>query len=105
MVKDGQKYLITSDNWFTGPDGQRYRAAWGTCHVKNIGDVFGFTPSRPSTNWYLEVGVDGKEIILAGCQIHFAIRCEERPIPLDGTYIRPDTGSIEYPCNEIYFAE
>lgn len=105
MVKDGQRYLVTTDNWFKAPDGQEYRAAWGVCHVRNIADVFGFTPTRPSTNWYLEVGVEGKEIILAGCQIHYVVRCEERPVCLEGTFTRPETVGLHFPKNGIYFAE
>lgn len=105
MVKNGEKYLITADNWFIAPDGQRYRAAWGTCYVKNITEVFGFTPSRPSTNWYIEVGEEGKEVVLAGCQVHFAVRSEERPIYLEGTYERPDVIGFEFPSNEVYYAE
>lgn len=42
---------------------------------------------------------------MAGCQIHYAIRCEERPVCLEGTYKRTDTGDYEFPANEIYFAE
>lgn len=105
MVKEGLKYLVTTDNWFTAPDGEQYRAVWGTCKVKSIIDVFGFSPSRPSTNWYLEIGEEGKEAIVAGCQIQYAVRCEERPVCLAGTYERADTPGLIFNTNGIYFAE
>jgi hypothetical protein len=68
MIENGQRYLVTTDNWFFAPNGDQYKAAWGKCEIKNIKEVFGFDPIRPSTNWYLEVGSDSKKIIIAGCQ-------------------------------------
>lgn len=105
MIKNGQRYLVTTDNWFTAPDGQQYKAVWGTCYVKNITEVFGFTPTRPSTNWYMEVGVEGKEMILAGCQIHYSVRCEDKPVCLKGTFQRTDSIGLDFPENSIYFAD
>lgn len=106
MVKDGEKYLITTNNWFYGPDGESYRAAWGTCKLRRMEDVFGFTPSRPSTNWYLEVGSPDKYVIIAGCQIHYAVRLEEKPKSnhFNKFYTDKDTGMT---LNEdrIYYAE
>jgi len=106
MIEQGKKYLVTTDNWFYGPDGQNYKAAWGRCYIGKTAEQLGFTPLRPSTNWYLCVGVDGKEIIIAGCQIHYVIRCEERPVVTvtPATYKQKDT-NIEYISNNIYYAE
>jgi len=106
MIKSGQKYLITTDSWFIAPDGEQYRSAWGTCQLKNIEEVFGFSPSRPSTNWYLEIGKDGKEIVVAGCQIHYAVRSEEIPSDKfkDITYTDKDT-QMTYQGTRIYLAE
>lgn len=72
------KYLITTDKWFTAPDGLTYNTVWG--NVKVLEDVvLGVKTNRNSTNWYAQIGGNGKEIIVAGCQIHYAIRCNEKP--------------------------
>lgn len=79
MVKDGEKYLVSVEDWFVAPDGDTYCAVWGTCKVLNIDEVFNFNVIRPSTNWYLQIGKDGREVIAAGCRIHYAVRCPEKP--------------------------
>lgn len=72
------KYLVTTDYYFFGPDGVRYRAAWG--QVEILEDTFlGVKTNRNATNWYLKVGSEQKHVIIAGCQIHFAMRCDEIP--------------------------
>jgi hypothetical protein len=72
------KYLISTDSWFQAPDGKQYKAAWG--NVQIVEDVFlGLKTNRNSTNWYAKVGSDERHIIIAGCQIHYAIRCEQQP--------------------------
>lgn len=71
-------YLITTDNWFYGPDGKVYRAVWGD--VKIMDDsLLGIRTNRNSSNWYAFVGSEEKGMILAGCQVHYAIRCNEKP--------------------------
>ena len=72
------KYLITTDAWFLAPDGKIYRAVWGD--VKIVEDTFlGLKTNRNSANWYAKVGNETKHIIVAGCQIHYAIKCDEKP--------------------------
>ena len=72
------KYLITTDEWFIAPDGKSYRAAWGECEP--LADSFlGLKTNARSTNWYVKVGSEENHIIIAGCQIHYAIRCEKEP--------------------------
>lgn len=72
------KYLITTDNWFYAPDGKQYRAAWG--FVEIVEDtILGIKTNRNSTNWYAKIGSDQKHVIIAGFQIHYAARCEEKP--------------------------
>lgn len=72
------KYLISTDSWFYAPDGKQYKAAWG--NVQIIEDSFlGVKTNRNSSNWFAKVGNDKKHIIIAGCQIHYAIKCEEKP--------------------------
>ena len=72
------KYLITTDAWFYAPNGKLYRAVWGEVNV--IGDeMLGIKTNRNSTNWFVKVGSDNNHIIIAGCQIHYAVRCENEP--------------------------
>lgn len=72
------KYLITTDNWFYAPDGRQYRAVWG--EVTIIEDSFlGVKTNRNSSNWFAKVGDDPNHVIIAGCQIHYSVRCEEKP--------------------------
>lgn len=71
-------YLITTDQWFTAPDGKQYQAAWG--NVKIVDDsILGLKTNRMSTNWFAKVGSEDSHIIIAGCQIHYATKCESKP--------------------------
>jgi len=68
-----KKYLVTTNDWFVAPDGKQYKSAFGT--IKNIYDdkrALGIKTNEKSTNWYLEIG----NTIIAGCQIHYAIRTD-----------------------------
>lgn len=69
------KYLITTREWFIAPDGHQYRSVWG--EVEIFEDTFlGIKTNRNSSNWYIKVGTEENHIIIAGCQIHYAIKCE-----------------------------
>lgn len=69
----GKKALLTSDNWFFAPDGQQYRAAFGTVHeISNIEDMLGIKVNSRSRDWYIQIG----NLSLAGCQIHHIIRTD-----------------------------
>lgn len=72
------KYLITTDAWFYAPDGKQYKAAWGDVQI--IEDTFlGLKTNRNSSNWFAKVGSEQKHIVIAGCQIHYAVKCDEKP--------------------------
>lgn len=75
-LKIGDTALITCDAWFYAPDGRAYRAVYGTVRAI-LGDqeTLGIKTNARSTNWYLEVG----DTTIAGCQIHYAIRCNTPP--------------------------
>lgn len=106
MIVNGAKYLITTDHWFYAPDGESYRSVWGTCVLYKAEDVFGFIPARPSTNWFLRVGTEDSHLIIAGCQIHYAMRCESAPDSRfkGQRYTDKDTG-VEYTADKIYAIE
>lgn len=72
------KYLITTDNWFYAPNGKQYRACYGDVEILND-DVLGVKTNARSSNWYAKVGTDKNHIIIAGCQIHYAIRTDKKP--------------------------
>jgi len=104
MIENGKKYLVTTDHWFVGPDNEHYRAAWGTCQIKTSEEVFGFTPNEPSTNWFIVVGEGEGQILIAGCQVHFAIKREHKPYWPVGSYTDKETG-VKNSINKIYIAE
>lgn len=72
------KYLITTENWFIGKDGRSYRAVWGDVEILKD-DVLGIKTNSRSTNWYAKVSTDTGSLIVAGCQIQYAMTCEEKP--------------------------
>lgn len=73
-IEIGKRYLITSDSWFYAPNGKAYRAAFGTVYgIKTSEETLGVRTNAKSTNWYVEIG----RLIIAGCQIHQAVRCDE----------------------------
>jgi hypothetical protein len=72
------KYLITTDNWFYAPNGCKYKAAWGEALIFED-NVLGIKTNRNSSNWYIQLGEGEGAIIIAGCQIHYAVRCDKKP--------------------------
>lgn len=101
------RQLITTDCWFYAPDGRSYKAVWGTVEVFSDKDVLGIQTNARSANWYVRVGKEGNAVTIAGCQIHYAVDCPNKPNTepaLD--YVEKD-GKFETslrPCN-IYIAE
>jgi hypothetical protein len=73
------KYLITTDKYFVAPDGLTYSAAWGDVNILGDESIMGIKTNRQSVNWYAVVGGNKREIVIAGCQIFYAIKCEDKP--------------------------
>ena len=99
------KYLITTDNWFYGPDGFQYRAVWG--EVQIVEDSFlGIKTNIRSSNWYAKIGTEDNHVIVAGCQIHYAVKTDEKPetIASDIT-INDGVRKTEERINAVYIAE
>lgn len=72
----GNKVLITTSNWFYGPDGKSYRAVWGTLKgVHEAGKTLGFIPNRSHANWFIEVG----DMNIMGCQVMYVLKCDNKP--------------------------
>ncbi len=70
----GDKILITTDLWFIAPNGVSYRAVYGTVHgVVDSESALGIKTNSKSTNWYIKIG----NMMIAGCQIHYAIKSEK----------------------------
>jgi hypothetical protein len=72
----GQKVLITTLNWFVGPDGKHYKAVWGTLKgIHEAGKTLGFIPNRAHANWFLEVG----SMTIMGCQATYVQLHNDKP--------------------------
>ena len=72
--KVGDKFLITTGDWFLAPDGESYKAVFGTLKgIENSEEILKIKTNEKSTNWYLIIG----NMIIAGCQIHYAIRTDK----------------------------
>ena len=100
------RYLITTEKWFTAPDGKTYQAVWGNVQILED-SILGLKTNRNSSNWYAQVGANGKEVIIAGCQIHYAVRCNEKPYcgdVLDWTVDNATFNTYTRPT-KIYIAE
>jgi hypothetical protein len=104
MIVNGEYHLITTDSYFLAPDGEEYRSAWGRCFIIEAKEAFGFVPLRPSTNWFCRVGDGENSIIIAGCQIHYAVQCETKPFKRPERY-NHETTQVPIVANKIYFAE
>lgn len=72
------KYLITTTQWFYAPDGKVYRCVWGDVEILSDG-ILGVKTNHHSANWFAKIGSESNHMVVAGCQIHYAIRCEEKP--------------------------
>ena len=67
----GKKYLISTNEWFVAPDGEYYKAVFGTVNgIVDAEEMLGIKPNRHSTNWYVSIG----NMLIGGCQIHYCIR-------------------------------
>lgn len=73
------KFLITLDKWFVAPDGKSYKAVWGRVEIYSDKETLGIVTNDKSTNWYVVIGEQGRRVIIAGCQIHFACVSMQRP--------------------------
>ena len=99
-IQIGDKALITTDNWFYAPDGKKYKAVWGTVHgVQSSEQTLGVKTNAKSTNWYVLIG----DMVLAGCQIHYAIKADKVNFENIWDYQYSEQKSLvhERPC-EIY---
>jgi len=102
-MKNGEKYLITTNNYFYGPDGEQYRAVYGVVQIKEAKDVFGFTPNVRHTNWITEVGTEEKKVVVTGCEVLYALKLDTPPTIKPGTWV--DKDGEQLPHNRIYIAE
>lgn len=101
----GKNVLLTTGEWFTAPDGNNYKAAWGELKgIHEAGKTLGFIPNRSHANWFIEIG----NMTIMGCQVRYVIQCDNKPS--DGkarNWAADATNGIkeyESPC-QIYFAQ
>ena len=106
-IELGKKYLITTDNWFVAPDGQLYMSLYGTVtSIETDDQALGIKTNRGSTNWYVVIG----NMIVAGCQVHYALRVEEHRVNFLAKQIQriDHEGKrtyVEASCETIYYAD
>jgi hypothetical protein len=82
----GQKFLITTDEWFFAPDGESYKAVFGTVRaLLSDSEVLGIKTNAKSTNWYVHIG----NMFVAGCQVHYATQT-------DAVCLRPSHIDVEH---------
>lgn len=100
--EEGQKMLITTDNYFFAPDGKQYRAAYGVCHgIQDAEATLGLKTNRGSSNWYVLLG----NLLIAGCQIHYAIATDEVNLGPTNEYVFHEGQKMPYSCpSQIYYA-
>lgn len=101
------KHLVTTDNWFYAPDGLKYRAVWGEVVVLDDDTTLGIKTNKGSSNWYVFVGNQERGMLVAGCQLHYAVKCSNPPNTQkveDYTYDNSGATSFVRP-SEIYLAE
>ena len=72
-------YLITTLEWFYASDGKQYKAVWGNVEILDDNTTLGIKTNLRSTNWYAKIGSEKKHIIVAGCQINYAVKAQEKP--------------------------
>lgn len=102
-----KKCIVTSNSWFYGNDGKKYRAAWGTVNVYTDDSILGIKTNRNSTDWFVTVGKDPYTAIIAGCQVHQCVICKNKPDFNTINEIIYDDNSYKSISrdNEIYIAE
>ena len=100
------KYLITTDCYFTAPDGKDYKAAWGEIEILTD-TILGVKTNSRSTNWFAKIGSEDKHVIIAGCQIHYAVKSQQKPYTENGEYWESSIEKIKIhkTPTRIYLAE
>ena len=66
--------------------------------------MLGLKTNRNSTNWYAKVGIEETHVIVAGCQIHYAVKCDNRP-SAEKSKMTTDEGKGYMVPSKIFFAE
>jgi carbonic anhydrase/acetyltransferase-like protein (isoleucine patch superfamily) len=99
------KYLITTDAWFYAPDGRQYRSVWGDVEIVSDA-ILGIKTNTRSANWFAKIGSEDNHVIIAGCQIHYACKSNDKP-KTDSIDINIVDGvtKIEKKIYSVYIAE
>lgn len=77
-VEEWPFMIISTDDWFYGPDGASYKAVYGPVDLLTAKAILGFDPKQ-STNWMLAIGFPGNQLIMMGCRVHYAMMCPIKP--------------------------
>ena len=104
MLKIGDKALITTDDWFYGPDGNQYKSVFGTIKgVHNSEETLGIKTNARSTNWYVTIG----NMTIAGCQIHYIVKTDSvsEDAPMSEIEHQGKIAIGEYARSRIYLSD
>ena len=103
-IEIGNKYLITTHDWFVAPDGEQYKAVHGTVTaIQTDSEALGIKTNRGSTNWYVVIG----NMLVAGCQVCYCIKARHfspRP-PLKSNQENPNTPTQRETTSRIFNAD
>lgn len=67
--------------------------------------ILGIKTNMKSTNWFAKVGCEDKHVIIAGCQIHYAVKTDEQPNIQDVTERMSSSEEKKNRDTHIYIAE
>lgn len=96
-------YLITTNEFFIGPNGESYRSVFGNVEVLTDDTIMGIKTNARSANWYAKVGTEENHIIIAGCQIHYCIKCDPDSINRDQTISTYVDDKLQTQTNRILY--
>lgn len=75
--------VVTTDEWFTGPDGNNYKNVYGPVDVAESKVLLGFE-AKGTSNYVVLVGAPGQQVVLMGCRVHYMAMCPKRPHNMQG---------------------
>lgn len=99
MILNGEKMLITCDEFFCAPDGKFYRAIYGRVWIHRFDESFGFK-AHGHANWMVRVCRDEDNengVTIAGCRVNYAVKMEETPALVVGNFVSTLQGGLFYP--------
>ena len=105
--KVGDKVLVTTDGWFYAPDGESYRAVFGTLvELVITEEKYGIKNDKNTAKWALKIG----NMLIAGCRIHYIVKTDkcngtDGPTLTEWSEKRDTWVDKREPKSRIYFSD